>query len=95
MLVLLCITLNVVGVYIPAAALAGGPGARQGDAVGHCGRPRAPSLDVPVRSTVASAALVTALGCIYVGSDGLQRLRGLLHPHVEQPRSWPPSCRTC
>lgn len=67
-LVMMCIGLTVVGLYITCGrtlwALARDKAA---PFPAHLGRVH-PGLDVPVWSTVASAALVTVLGCIYVGS---------------------------
>lgn len=67
-LVMICIALTVVGLYITCGrtlwALARDKATPFPSVLGRVH----PGLDVPVWSTVASASLVTVLGCIYVGS---------------------------
>lgn len=67
-LVMICIGLTVIGLYITCGrtlwALARDKATPYPAVFGRVH----PKLDVPVWSTVASAALVTVLGCIYVGS---------------------------
>ncbi|KAH8903721.1 amino acid permease [Coniochaeta sp. PMI_546] len=67
-LVMICIGLTVIGLYITCGrtlwALARDKAAPYPAVFGRVH----PTLDVPVWSTIASAALVTVLGCIYVGS---------------------------
>jgi amino acid transporter len=67
-LVMICIGLTVVGLYITCGrtlwSLARDKATPFPSVLGKVH----PTLDVPIWSTVASAALVTVLGCIYVGS---------------------------
>lgn len=67
-LILICIGLTVVGLYITCGrtlwALARDGATPLPEYLGQV----TPGLDMPLWSTVASAALVTILGCIYLGS---------------------------